>query len=87
MSVEFTTGIPLSWFLLVSATLFTIGVIGILVKRNAIVILMSIELMLNAANINFVAFSAYYDLPWGRCSRCSPSVWRRQRPPSAWRYC
>jgi NADH:ubiquinone oxidoreductase subunit K len=66
MSVEFTTGIPLSWFLLVSATLFTIGVIGILVKRNAIVILMSIELMLNAANINFVAFSAYYDLPMGQ---------------------
>ena len=54
--------IPLEYFIGLSAILFVIGVIGVLVKRNAIVVLMSIELMLNAANINFVAFSALYNL-------------------------
>ncbi len=49
--------IPVGWPLLVSAVLFTIGVIGVLVRRNAIVIFMSVELMLNAANLAFVAFS------------------------------
>ena len=49
--------IPLAWPLLLSAFLFTIGVIGVLVRRNAIVIFMSVELMLNAANLAFVAFA------------------------------
>ena len=49
--------IPLAWPLLLSVFLFTIGVIGVLVRRNAIVIFMSIELMLNAANLAFVAFA------------------------------
>ena len=49
--------IPLSWFLILSAALFTIGVVGVLVRRNALVIFMSIELMLNAANLAFVAFA------------------------------
>jgi len=44
-------------YLVLSATLFTIGVIGVLVRRNLIIIFMSIELMLNAVNINLVAFS------------------------------
>ncbi|MBI1798589.1 MAG: NADH-quinone oxidoreductase subunit NuoK [Candidatus Eisenbacteria bacterium] len=48
--------IPLSWSLALSATLFVIGVVGVLVRRNALVIFMSIELMLNAANLAFVAF-------------------------------
>ena len=52
--------IPIEYYLVLSGTLFVIGAIGVLSKRNAIVVLMSIELMLNAANINFVAFSAYY---------------------------
>lgn len=51
--------IAIEYFLGLSAILFTIGAVGVLVKKNAIVVLMSIELMLNAANINFVAFSAY----------------------------
>jgi NADH-quinone oxidoreductase subunit K len=50
-------GVPLSWSLLLSAVLFTIGVAGVLVRRNALVIFMSIELMLNAANLAFVAFA------------------------------
>jgi NADH-quinone oxidoreductase subunit K len=49
----------LSKFLVVGALLFIIGVAGVLVRRNIIVIFMSIELILNAANINFIAFSRY----------------------------
>jgi NADH-quinone oxidoreductase subunit K len=51
--------VPLSWYLILSALLFTIGVVGVLVKRNPIVIFMCIELMLNAVNISFVAFARY----------------------------
>ena len=51
--------IPLENFLVVSAILFSLGVYGVLVRRNAVLILMSIELMLNAASINMVAFAAY----------------------------
>jgi len=52
--------IPIEYFLALGAILFIIGAYGVLTKRNAIVVLMSIELMLNAANINFVAFSSFY---------------------------
>lgn len=52
-------GVPLSWYLVLSAVLFSIGVYGVLARRNAIAILMSIELMLNAVNINMVAFARY----------------------------
>jgi NADH-quinone oxidoreductase subunit K len=51
--------IPLSWWLTVSAALFSIGVYGALSRRNAIGILMGIELILNAVNINLVAFWRY----------------------------
>ena len=51
--------IPLSWFLIVAAGLFCIGLYGVLSRRNAINVLMSIELMLNAVNINLVAFWRY----------------------------
>ncbi|HOK52903.1 MAG TPA: NADH-quinone oxidoreductase subunit NuoK [Armatimonadota bacterium] len=50
---------PLSWYLYVSAALFALGLFGMMTRRNSIAMLMSIELMLNAANINLVAFSAY----------------------------
>lgn len=53
------THLPLEAYLLLSATLFTIGVVGVLSRRNAIIILMSIEIMLNAVNLSLVAFSAY----------------------------
>jgi len=49
--------IPLAWSLAISALVFTIGIVGVLVRRNAIIIFMSIELMLNAANLAFVAFA------------------------------
>ena len=49
--------IPLAWLLTLSGLVFAIGVVGVLVRRNALVIFMSIELMLNAANLAFVAFA------------------------------
>jgi NADH-quinone oxidoreductase subunit K len=52
---------PLSAYLVVSAILFTIGTVGVLIRRNPLVIFMSIELMLNAANLSFVAFSSFLD--------------------------
>ena len=49
--------VPLSWYLLLSAILFALGVAGFLFRKNIITIFMSIELMLNAVNLSFVAFS------------------------------
>jgi NADH:ubiquinone oxidoreductase subunit K len=51
--------IPLSWYLLLSAALFCIGLFGVLARKNAVAILMGVELMLNAVNINLVAFWRY----------------------------
>ena len=52
--------VPIEYYLLLSALMFAIGLFGILVRRNALMFLMSVELMLNAGNINFVAFSYYH---------------------------
>ena len=49
--------VPISWYLILSAILFTLGVAGFLFRRNIITVFMSIELMLNAVNLSFVAFS------------------------------
>jgi NADH-quinone oxidoreductase subunit K len=54
---------PLSGYLLVSAMLFCIGLAGALTRRNAIMVLIGIELMLNAANLNFIAFWRFSDTP------------------------
>jgi len=53
--------IPLNWFLVLAAALFSIGLYGVLSRRHAVGILMGIELMLNAVNINLVAFWRYID--------------------------
>jgi len=50
----------LSWYLALSAVLFTIGVVGVMIKRNVISMFMCIELMLNAVNLTFVAFSSFF---------------------------
>jgi NADH-quinone oxidoreductase subunit K len=50
--------IPLNWYLLLSALLFVIGVLGFFLKRNIIALLLSVEIMLNAVNLTFVAFSS-----------------------------
>lgn len=52
---------PLEHYLIVSALLFSIGVVGVVVRRNAIVVVMSIELMLNAGNLAFVTFARFLD--------------------------
>ena len=49
--------VPLSWYLLLAAILFGIGLVGVLTKRNALVVMMCVELMLNAANLTFLAFA------------------------------
>lgn len=57
MEVEILNGVPLQYYLFLSAVLFSIGVFGVLLRRNAIIIFMSIELMLNAVNLLLVTFS------------------------------
>lgn len=54
--------IPLSWYLILSAALFSMGLFGVLARKNAIAILLGVELMLNAVNINLVAFWRYGDV-------------------------
>jgi len=51
--------IPLSWYLILAAGLFCVGLFGVLARRNAVAILMGIELMLNAVNLNLLAFWRY----------------------------
>jgi NADH-quinone oxidoreductase subunit K len=58
--------ITLTHYLILAAILFTIGVSGVLMRRNLIIILLSLELMLNAVNINLVAFSHYLKDPAGQ---------------------
>lgn len=48
---------PVEWYVILSAFLFTVGALGVLIRRNALIIFMSIELMLNSANLAFVAFA------------------------------
>ncbi|MDX2150264.1 MAG: NADH-quinone oxidoreductase subunit NuoK [Bryobacteraceae bacterium] len=59
------TAVPLSWYLILSAILFALGVAGFLLRRNIITVFMSIELMLNAVNLSFIAFSYKWGQPDG----------------------
>lgn len=52
--------IPLSYYLIFSAAFFSIGIIGVLTRRNAIIIFMCIEMMLNAVNLTFIAFASFF---------------------------
>jgi NADH-quinone oxidoreductase subunit K len=60
------SSIPIHYYLIFCSLLFSIGVIGVLIKRNALVILMSIELMINSINLLLAAFSAYNNDPSGQ---------------------
>src|SRR5258708_3094335 len=60
------TSVPLQYYLVLSALLFTIGVAGVLTRRNAIIVFMSVELMLNSVNLTLVAFSAFFGDPNGQ---------------------
>jgi len=53
--------VPLSWYLIFSAALFSVGLFGVLARRNAVAILLGVELMLNAVNVNLAAFWRYLD--------------------------
>ena len=53
--------VPVDYYIILSAILFTIGALGVLSRRNPLIIFMSIELMLNAANLAFVAFARVYE--------------------------
>ena len=57
---------PLSFYLGISVIMFALGALGVLLRHNAIVIFMSLELMFNAANLAFVAFSAYHQVVTGQ---------------------
>jgi len=52
--------VPIQYFISLSAILFTIGILGVLIRRNAIIIFMSVELMLNSANLAFIAFARMF---------------------------
>ncbi len=58
--------VPITYYIGLSAILFTLGALGILLRRNAIVIFMSVELMLNSANLAFIAFARYYQVMSGQ---------------------
>ena len=60
LPLSLPTAVPLSWFLILSAILFMLGIAGFLLRRNIITVFMSIELMLNAVNLSFVTFSYKY---------------------------
>ena len=66
MNQDIIAGVPLTWYLWLSAILFSIGVMGVLYRRNAIVIFMCVELMLNAVNLLLVAFSRFHNDPGGQ---------------------
>ena len=53
--------VPLGWYIVLGVALFVIGAAGVLLRRNVLVVLMSLELLLNSVNINFVAFARHYD--------------------------
>lgn len=59
---------PLGYYLALSAIMFVIGIVGVLVRRNALIVFMSLELMFNAANLLFVTFAAYYGTIVGQIS-------------------
>ncbi len=58
MPADMSAPVPTEWFLIVSGILFAIGMVGVLTRRNVLVIFMSVELMMNAVNITLVAFGA-----------------------------
>lgn len=60
--------VPISYYLALAVIMFVIGIVGVLIRRNALVVFMSLELMFNAANLVFVAFSRQYGTLTGQIS-------------------
>lgn len=61
-----TDAVPVQWYLLLGAILFSIGAGGVLIRQNIIVVLMCVEMMMNAVNLTFLAFSRYLDSATGQ---------------------
>ncbi len=76
--------IPLQHYLVLAAVLFSLGMLGVLVRRNALVVFMCVELMLNAANLTFLAFARDSGTTSATSRASSSSRWPPPRPPSAW---
>ena len=89
LAITLPTTVPLQGFLAVAAVLFCTGVWGLINSRNAVRVLMSIELMLNGVNINLMAFSSYLDgqLIRGQVFTIFVIRWRQRKRPWAWRFC
>jgi len=83
--MDVVTHIGLTHYLVISAMLFAFGLFAVVTRKNAIVILMGVELMLNAANINFLAFSKYNGGMEGVMFSLFVIVWQRRKLPSHWR--
>jgi NADH-quinone oxidoreductase subunit K len=66
VEIKIMSSIPIEYFLILSAFMFVVGVAGVLIRRNAIVVFMCIELMLNSANLSLVTFSSYLGNPIGQ---------------------
>jgi NADH-quinone oxidoreductase subunit K len=64
--VQAINGIPITHYIMLSAVLFCIGALGVMIRRNIIILLMSVEIMLNAVNLLLAAFSAYRNDPAGQ---------------------
>lgn len=60
------TGVPLSWYLALSGVMFLLGLLGVLTRRNPLLLLLAVELMLNASNIALVGFSRYWNVSDGQ---------------------
>jgi len=60
------TGVPLSWYLALSGIMFLLGLLGVLTRRNPLLLLLAVELMLNASNITLVGFSRYWNVSDGQ---------------------
>jgi NADH-quinone oxidoreductase subunit K len=59
------TGVPLAWYLGLSGGLFALGLLGVMIRRNPLLLLLAIELMLNAANVALIGFSRYWNVTDG----------------------
>lgn len=66
-------GVPLYWYLSLGLVLFSIGAVGVIIRRNPVVVFMCIELMLNAVNLTFLAFARY--APWEMYMPAQASSW------------
>jgi NADH-quinone oxidoreductase subunit K len=60
------TGVPLSWYLALSGIMFLLGLLGVITRRNPLLLLLAVELMLNASNIALVGFSRYWNVSDGQ---------------------